>query len=49
MTEEALRENLKKLIEDPTYRKNAQAVAEEMHSQGGCERAALAVIDFLKK
>lgn len=49
VTEEALRENLKKLIEDESYKKNAQAVADEMHTRGGCERAAQAVIDFLNK
>lgn len=49
VTEDALRENLTKLINDPSFKKNAQAVADEMHTQGGCERAAQAVIDYLNK
>lgn len=49
VTREALQENLKRLIEDDSFKKNAQAMAEEMHAKGGCERAAQAVIDFLSK
>lgn len=49
VTEEALRENLLRLIHEDSFRKNAQAMADEMHSQGGCERGAQAVIDFLNK
>lgn len=47
VTAEALRENLLKLINDPSYKKNAQAMADEMHEKGGCERAAQAVIDYV--
>lgn len=47
VTTEALRTNLEKLINDPSYKKNAQAMADEMHQYGGCERAAQAVIDYV--
>ena len=47
VTEEKLREGLKAIIEDPKYKNNAQAISKEMHEQGGCERAAQAVIDYI--
>ncbi len=46
-TTEKLREGLLKLINDPSYKKAAQAMADEMHNEGGCERAAQAVIDYV--
>lgn len=47
VTEESLRAGLKDLIENPKYKQNAQAMSEEMHSRGGCARAAQAVIDYV--
>ena len=49
VTTEALRENLIKLINDPTYKKKAQEASDEMHNEGGCARAAQAVIDYYNK
>ena len=49
VTEETLREGLKKLLEDESYTANAKAMSREMRQTGGCERAAQAVIDFMKK
>jgi UDP:flavonoid glycosyltransferase YjiC (YdhE family) len=48
VTVESLREGILALINDPQYKANAQAMADEMHNYGGCERAAQAVIDFVK-
>lgn len=48
VTEGRLRDALTKLINDPAYTKNAQAMADEMHEKGGCERAAQAVIDYVR-
>ena len=47
VTEETLREALTELINNPKYKENAQAMADEMHTTGGCERAAQAVIDYV--
>lgn len=47
VTEEKLREGLKKIIEDPKYKINAKAISDEMHQKGGCERAAQTVIDYI--
>lgn len=49
VTEESLRKALTELIGNPKYKKNAQAMADEMHEYGGCERAAQAIIDFMEK
>lgn len=46
---ETLRSALQKLFDDPAYRQNAQRLSEHMHANGGCERAAQAVIDFIYK
>ena len=47
VTEEKLREALLELMNDPKYKRNAQAMSKEMRSEGGCERAAQAVIDYV--
>lgn len=47
VTEEKLREALLGLINDPRYSRNAKAMSQEMHTTGGCERAAQAIIDYL--
>lgn len=47
MTEDVLRAALTELINNPKYKENAQAMADEMHTKGGCERAAQAVIDYV--
>ena len=49
VNEQSLSEALKELIHNPVYRNNARIFAEEMHSEGGCERAAEAVIAFMNK
>ncbi len=49
VTVEVLRENLSKLINDPSYTEKAKACAEEMHTQGGCKRAAEAVVNYYNK
>lgn len=49
VTEESLRKALHELIENPKYKRNAEAMSKEMQSEGGCERAAQAVIDYAKK
>ena len=47
VTEERLREGLLELIHNPIYKQNAQAIMKKMRTEGGCERAAQAVIDYL--
>ncbi len=47
VTEEKLREALLGLMNDPKYKRNAQAMSKEMRTEGGCERAAQAVIDYV--
>lgn len=47
VTAETLRAGILELINNPKYKANAQAMADEMHNYGGCERAAQAVIDFV--
>ena len=47
VTEEKLREALLELMNDPKYKQNAQAMSKEMRTEGGCERAAQAVIDYV--
>ena len=47
VTEEKLREALLELMNDPKYKHNAQAMSKEMRTEGGCERAAQAVIDYV--
>lgn len=47
VTEEKLREALNELISNPVYKQNAAKHSEEMHTKGGCERAAQAVIDYV--
>ena len=47
VTEEKLREALLELMNEPRYKRNAQAMSKEMRAEGGCERAAQAVIDYL--
>ena len=47
VTEEKLREALLELMNDPKYKQNAQAMSQEMRTEGGCERAAQAVIDYV--
>ena len=49
VTEESLRKALHELIENPKYKRNAEAMSKEMQSEGGCERAAQAVIDYVNK
>lgn len=49
VTEETLRNALKDLISDPQYKANAKAMSQEMRQNGGCERAAQAVIDFINQ
>ncbi|MDD6159686.1 MAG: glycosyltransferase [Oscillospiraceae bacterium] len=46
-TVESLRAALNELVSNPEYRNNARAMAEEIHNEGGCERAAQAVIDYM--
>ncbi|MBO5657308.1 MAG: hypothetical protein J6R94_03895 [Agathobacter sp.] len=48
VTVDSLREGILALINDPKYKANAQAMADEMHQFGGCDRAADAVIEFTK-
>ncbi|MDE6998346.1 MAG: hypothetical protein K2P04_10805 [Oscillospiraceae bacterium] len=47
VTEDSLRTALNELIANPKYRQNAKAMSDEMHSKGGCARAAQAVIDYV--
>ena len=47
VTEKTLRTALIELIQNPVYRQNAQAMSREMRSEGGCEKAAQAVIDYV--
>ena len=49
VTEDSLRAALTELINNPKYKQNAKAESEEMHKNGGCERAAQAVIDFVNR
>lgn len=49
VTEDSLRKALHELIENPKYKRNAEAMSREMQSEGGCERAAQAVIDYVNK
>ena len=47
VTEETLKKALTELIDNPVYTKNAKRVSKEMNEEGGCGRAAQAVIDFM--
>jgi MGT family glycosyltransferase len=47
VTEETLKKALTELIDNPVYTKNAKRVSKEMNEEGGCDRAAQAVIDFM--
>ncbi len=47
VTEETLRAALLKLLHDKTYTQRAKAMSQEMQTQGGCQRAAEAVISYL--
>ena len=47
VTEKTLRTALIELIQNPVYRQNAQAMSREMRNEGGCEKAAQAVIDYV--
>ena len=49
LTPEALREAILKLIADEPCRQKAAVIAQSMRRDGGCERAAQAVIDFVAK
>ncbi len=49
VTEETLRAGLMELINNPIYKENAKKFEKDMHENGGCERAAQAVIDYMKK
>lgn len=49
VTEEKLREALLGLMNDPKYSENVKAMSRKMRATGGCEKAAQAVIDYLKK
>ena len=49
VTEESLRKVLTELIENPSYGEKARAMGEEMHRNGGCDKAAQAVIDYVNK
>lgn len=49
VTSDSLRAALNKLLSDPKYAQNAQAMSKEMHEKGGCERAAQAVIDYVNQ
>lgn len=47
LTEEVLREALTELMCNPVYRQNAAVLSLETRQQGGCDRAARGVIDFV--
>ena len=49
VTEETLRKALTELIENPKYRDNARAIMKDMRTNGGCDKAAQAVIDYVNK
>lgn len=49
VTEESLRRVLTELINNPKYTENARAIGEDMHRNGGCEKAAQAVIDYVTR
>ena len=49
VTEESLRKVLTELIENPAYGEKARAMGEQMHREGGCDKAAQAVIDYVNK
>ena len=49
VTEETLRKALTELIENPKYRDNARAIMKDMRANGGCDKAAQAVIDYVNK
>jgi len=49
LTPDVLRDALIKLIGDENCRLHAQALSRKMREDGGCERAAQAVIDFVSK
>ena len=49
VTEESLRKALTELIENPKYQDNARAIMRDMRANGGCEKAAQAVIDYVNK
>ena len=48
-SQDTLKAGLEKLLSDPAYRQNAQKLAEDMRSSGGCARAAQTVVDFVAK
>jgi MGT family glycosyltransferase len=48
VTEETLKKALTELIDNPVYTKNAKRVSKEMNEEGGCDRAAQVVIDFMR-
>ena len=49
VTEESLRKVLTELIENPAYGEKARAMGEQMRREGGCDKAAQAVIDYVNK
>ena len=49
VTEESLRKVLTELIENPVYGEKARAMGEQMRREGGCDKAAQAVIDYVNK
>ena len=49
VTEDSLRAALTELVSKPEYTENAHRMRDAMRSQGGCERAAQAVIDYCAK
>lgn len=46
VTEESLREGILHLLHDENARQQAKLLSEKVRAEGGCERAAKAVIDF---
>lgn len=48
VTEDTLRTALNELIQNPKYTNNAQMISREMRTEGGCKRAAEAVIEFVQ-
>ena len=49
VTEETLKHALETLMTTPSCKESAKKLARQMREEGGCERAAAAVIDFLNK
>ena len=48
VSEQSLRKALTELIDNPSYAEKARAMGEQMHREGGCDRAAQAVIDYVR-